>query len=356
MQDQVQDQAKRYSAVAANFHDGQVIPAIPLCLDETRSFDEIGQRKLIRYYLEAGVGGIAVAVHTTQFEIRDPEINLFETILEVTADEIAKYEEQSGRLIIKVAGVCGETQQAVAEAEVAKRLSYDFALLSIGGLAALTEAELIKRTEAVSAVMPVIAFSMQPAVGGRFFSPAYWAEIVSIPNVIGIKAAPFNRYETIQIARAVALSKRSEPLTLYSGNDDNIVVDLLTPYVFKDENGEEHEVEIKGGLLGHWSVWTEAAVELFAELKEIRVAKSETIPRELLTRAAWVTEANGAVFDAAHNFEGVIAGVHQALVDDGLMQGIWTLNPEETLSPGQLEAIRRAARDYPTVTVGESRR
>ncbi len=340
-------QAKeRQEIILAHFREGQVIPAIPLCLDEKRQFDEHGQRRLIQYYLEAGAGGIAIAVHTTQFEIRDPEIDLFETVLRLAADEISAFEARSGRMIIKVSGVCGDDEQATREATVARDYDFDLVLLSPGGRQNDSEASLLQRTKLVAEIMPVIGFSMQVAVGGRLFSYEYWQEMVGIPNLIGIKGAPFNRYETINIARAAALSGRGDELVLYTGNDDNIIVDLLTPFSFWDEAGERHDISIKGGLLGQWSVWTRAAVRIFQELKEIRQSGQTSIPIELLTQAAWLTEANGAVFDYRHNFAGVIPGVHQALVDDGQMAGIWTLNEEETLSPGQADEIRRTAGQY----------
>lgn len=343
------DNSERQIAALQNFRDGQVIPAIPLCLDENRRFDEAGQRRLIRYYLDAGVGGIAIAVHTTQFEIRNPKINLFETVLKVAVDEIAEFEERNATMIIKVSGVCGDNDQAMMEASVARDYGFDFVLLSPGGRQNDSEEQLLNRTRMVSAIIPVIGFSMQSAVGGRLFSYGYWEEMVSIPNLIGIKVAPFNRYETINIARAAALSARGDELVLYTGNDDNIIVDLLTPFSFVDDEGKRHDITIKGGLLGQWSVWTKAAVRMFSEIKELRKSKQASIPIEWLTRAAWLTEANGAVFDYRHSFSGVIPGVHQALVDDGHMSGIWTLNEEETLSPGQLEEIRRTARQYPYI-------
>ncbi len=337
---------ERSEQILVNFRDGQIIPAIPLCLDEQRKFDEEGQRRLIRYYLEAGVGGIAIAVHTTQFEIRNPEINLFETVLRLASDEISAFEAESGRLITKVSGVCGDDSQAVREARIAREHAFDLVLLSPGGRSQDSEDELIRRTRIVSEIMPVIGFSMQIAVGGRLFSYEYWKEMFTIPNLIGVKVAPFNRYETISIARAAALSGRGDEIVLYTGNDDSIIVDLLTPFKFFDDSGNEHSISIKGGLLGQWSVWTRAAVRIFQELKDIRVSGRTGIPLDLLTKAAWLTEANGAVFDYKHNFAGVIPGVHQALVDDGHMKGIWTLNENETLSPGQAEEIRRTAGQY----------
>lgn len=329
------------------FRDGQCIPAIPLVLDENRQFDEEGQRKLIQYYLQSGVGGIAIAVHTTQFSIRDPEHNLLEMVLQIAVDEIKSFEHAEKKQIIKVAGVVGETSQATQEAELSKKLGYDLVLLSTGGLIDKAEAYLVERTEQVSEIIPVIGFSMQVAVGGRIFSHDYWRRIAGIPGVQGIKVAPFDRYETVNIARAVALTEREDELVLYTGNDDNIIIDLLTPFRFFDNNGVEKRIHIKGGLLGQWSVWTEGAVRIFNELKAIRKEGKKEIPLELLTRAAWYTEANGAVFDPQNDFAGCIPGVHQALVNDGHMKNVLTLDPNETLSPRQAEEIKRTVRDYP---------
>lgn len=220
----------------AFFRDGQCIPAIPLCLNADRTFDPEGQRRLIRYYLEAGVGGIAVAVHTTQFAIRDPEHDLLEPVLRLTAETIDDYQASAGRTVLKVAGVCGPVAQAREEARLAASLGYDLQLLSIGGLEDHDEAALLDRTRAVADILPVIGFSMQVAVGGRLFSDAYWEGMMAIPGVVGVKAAPFDRYETIKIARAAALSDREDPPVLYTGNDDHIVVDLLTPFAFKDQD------------------------------------------------------------------------------------------------------------------------
>lgn len=329
------------------FHEGQCIPAIPLVLDDHRQFDEAAQRKLIRYYLDAGVGGIAVGVHTTQFAIRDPEHQLFDRVLQTTIEEMERFEEQNQETLIRVAGVCGETEQAMEEAQLALDLGFDAVLLSIGGLGDRDEPYLIERTEQVSAILPTIAFSMQLAVGGRYFSQDYWQALFAMPGVIGAKAAPFNRYETINIARAAAFASRSTELTLYTGNDDNIIVDLLTPFTFKSAEGEERTIYIKGGLLGHWSVWTGGAVTLFNQLKEIRESGATEIPLQWLTVAAQLTEANGAVFDWSHQFAGCIPGVHLVLCDDGYMQNILTLDPNETLTEGQAKLIRKAKRDYP---------
>lgn len=325
--------------------EGTVIPATPLALNENRQFDEKQQRVLMRYYLDCGVGGIATAVHTTQFEIRKPQIGLFEPVLKVVSQEIDRYEKKTGKVIVKVAGVCGLKEQAVEEAQIAKGYGYDAVLVSPGGLGQLTEEELIERTQAIAEVLPVIGFYLQEAVGGRAFSYSYWQRICEIPNVVAIKCAPFHRYQTLDVVRAAACSSRSQEITLYTGNDDNIVMDLLMPYRFTMPDGSVVEKCFEGGLLGHWTVWTKKVVELFEQIKE---AKNQTqIDRELLVLAGQVTDANSAFFDASHKFSGCIAGVHEVLRRQGLLKGIWCLNPEETLSEGQAEEIDRVSKAYP---------
>lgn len=325
-------------------HNGAAIPATPLALDSERHFDPRRQRAIIRYYLDAGVGGIAIAVHTTQFAIRDPSVNLLEPVLRTAGNEITRYERESGRVIVRVAGVCGKTHQALAEARLAVKYGYDAVLLSPGGLAGLSEEELAERTRAVAGIAPVIGFSLQAAVGGRAFSYDYWREICGISNVVAIKAASFNPYQTLGIVRAAALSPRRDEIALYTGNDDNFVVDLLTEYSFTAD-GNTYKKRFVGGLLGHWSVWTKKAVELYTRLRA--AAESNRIPPELLRAAAEQTDINGAFFDATHHFKGCIAGLHEVLLRQGLMEGIWCLAPDETLSPGQKEEIDRVYRMYP---------
>ena len=324
--------------------EGVAIPAMPLVLDNNRSFDEAGQRRLIRYYLAAGAGGLAVAVHTTQFEIRLPEHLLFDRVLSVAADEIERFEEQSGRVIVRVAGVCGPVDQAVREAQLAARLGYDVALLSPGGLASLTESELVNRTSAVANVMPVMGFYLQPAVGGRILSYDYWQQVCALDRVVAIKCAAFNRYFTLDVMRAVAMSPRSDQIALYTGNDDAILTDLLTTYSF-EQDGQVFRSRFVGGLLGHWAVWTHTAVGLFNQIRQMDPQLGSC--QSWLTLAAQVTECNQAFFDAAHQFKGSIAGIHEVLRRQGLMAGIWTLNPDEHLSPGQSDAIDRVCRQYP---------
>lgn len=321
---------------------GAFLPAMPLVLDANRRFDEQGQRRLIRYYLESGADGIAVAVHTTQFAIRDPQVNLFERVLKVAVSEIDAFRERSGRGILAVAGVCGEAEQAVAEARLAADLGYDAVLLSPGGLNHLSEETLIERTRLVADVLDVIGFYLQTAVGGRVFSYHYWEQVCAIRGVQAIKCAAFNRYLTIDVARAIAFA--DHPIALYTGNDDNIIIDLLTEYEFADGDAIR-TVRTQGGLLGHWSAWTHTAVKIFREIKALR--PDEKISQKWLTLAAQVTDANGAFFDQANHFAGCIAGMHEVLRRQGLMKGIWCLNPDEGLSKGQADEIDRVCRMYP---------
>jgi len=327
--------------------EGTVIPAIPLALDANRQFDEKRQRALVRYYLDAGAGGVAVAVHTTQFEIRLPEFNMFELVTRVTAEEIDRYEAASGRVVIKVGGVCGPAAQACAEAAYLKSIGFDAVLLSPGGLADLSEDDMIARTKAVAAIMPVVGFYLQPAVGGRLFSVEYWKRLSDIENVVAIKAAPFNRYRTGELVHGVCMSARRDEIALYTGNDDNIVMDLLTEFAY-EVNGVVHKKRFVGGLLGHWSVWTHAVVRLFEEIKAVRSGAS--VSAEMLTLAAQVTDSNAVLFDAVNGFAGCIPGVHEVLRRQGLFEGTWCLNPKEVLSPGQAAELDRVYAAYPSLT------
>ena len=319
---------------------GTVIPAMPLVLRQDRSFDEAGQRRLVRYYLEAGVGGLAVAVHTTQFEIRQPEIGLFAPLIRLVREEIRQFEQKKNKTVVCICGVCGPKEAACHEAELAKKAGYDAVLLSPNGLNELGETEHLQRAEAVSEILPVIGFYLQTAVGGRRFSYNYWQKLCRLPGVVAIKAAPFNRYQTLDIVRAVAGSGRQKELVLYTGNDDNIVSDLLTEFEIDGE-----KIRFAGGLLGHWAVWTHKVVELYDRI--CRERESGQISAELLTIAAQVTDCNAAFFDTANGFRGCITGIHEVLRRQGLMPGIWTLQPEESLSPGQAEEIDRVWRSYP---------
>lgn len=323
-------------------HEGLVIPAHPLALDEHRRLDDRNQRALTRYYAASGAGGVAVGVHSTQFEIREPQFNLFEKVLRMASEEVDR--ANIARPFLKIAGICGPTEQALNEADTAVGLGYDAGLLSMGGLQSLSEAQILERTSRVAEKMAVVGFYLQPSVGGKVFSFDFWKEFATIPGIVAIKMAPFNRYQTIDVARAVCYSPRRDEIALYTGNDDNIVSDLLTVYRFMVD-GKPVEKRIVGGLLGHWAVWTRKAVELLEEIKQVR--QSGTIGSEWLTCNVAVTDANAAFFDPAHGFAGCIPGIHEVLRRQGLMKGVWCLNPHETLSPGQAEEIDRVYRDYP---------
>ncbi|HHV55195.1 MAG TPA: dihydrodipicolinate synthase family protein [Firmicutes bacterium] len=332
-------------------HAGTVIVAHPLALNSRRQLDERRQRALTRYYMDAGAGGVAVGVHTTQFAIR--QAGLFEPVLRLAAETIAEYgagrEPGPGRAFIKVAGVMGPTEQALAEAELAKRLGYDMVLVSNGGLEGWSEEALVERTRRIAEILPVMGFYLQPAVGGRRLSYQFWREVAEIPGLVAIKVAPFNRYQTLEVVRAVCFSSRRDEIALYTGNDDNFLVDLLTTYRFT-VNGQVVEKRFVGGLLGHWAIWTRQAVKLLEEVKQVWQQQPEgevVIPARLLTLAAQITDANGAVFDAAHQFRGCIPGIHEVLRRRGLLEGRWCLDPNEELSEGQAEEIERVCRTYP---------
>lgn len=323
--------------------EGTVFPAHPLCLDENRQFDEEGQRLLSNYYIQSGAGGIAVGVHSTQFEIRLPEYNLYETVLRIAAEEVDK--ASLNRPFIKIAGIAGPLNQAVNEAELAVSYGYDMGLLSMGGLQDLSEAEILDRTRAVAVVIPVFGFYLQPSVGGRIFSYEFWSEFVNIPNVEAIKCASFNRYQTLDVVRALAFSDRRDQVALYTGNDDNIVADLLAVYKF-DVKGDQVELGFRGGLLGHWAVWTTKAVELLQTVKAFKQNPTKESWKELQILNNQVTDVNAALFDVANDFHGCIPGIHEILCRQGLMKGIWCLNPNELLSEGQAEELTRVHAAY----------
>jgi len=333
-------------AVEQLLHSGTIIPAHPLALDQHRRLNENRQRLLTRYYIASGVGGVAVGVHTTQFAIRRPDINLYEPVLRLAAEEIAAAGLE--RPFIKVAGICGPTEQALAEAKIALKYGYHIGLLSLGGLQQQTEAALLEHVRAVAAVIPVFGFYLQPSVGGRLFSYDFWAELAEIPGVKAIKTAPFNRYQTLDVVRAVASSSRAKEIALYTGNDDNIVADLLTTYRFR-VNGKIVEKSFAGGLLGHWSVWTEKVAALFGRIKNC-ILEDYKGAGELLKEGIAVTDMNAAIFDPSHAFRGSIAGIHEVLRRQGLMEGTWCLEDHEVLSPGQTAEIDRVTAAYPHLT------
>jgi len=310
---------------------GLAIPAHPLALDAQRRLDERRQRALSRYYIAAGVGGLAVGVHTTQFAIRDPQVGLFRSVLELAKEEL----DRAAKPLVRIAGICGLTKQAVAEAGLLNELGYHAGLLSLGAMRDASEAELIAHCRAVAEIIPIIGFYLQPSVGGHVLRQSFWRRFAEIDNVVAIKIAPFNRYQTLDVVRAVIETGRDD-IALYTGNDDNIVADFVTPFSF---GGKERH--IVGGLLGHWSVWTLRAVELLE-----RCRNADATP-ELLRLGVEVTDCNASFFDAANGFSGCIAGLHEVLRRQGLLEGLWCLDENETLSPGQLAEIDRVYRAYP---------
>jgi hypothetical protein len=330
---------------------GIAIPAHPLALTSERRLDERRQRALSRYHVAAGAGGLAVGVHTTQFAIRQPKIGLFEPVLRLAAEEMDRADKGRSTALVRVGGVCGETQQAVAEATLLRDLKYHAGLLSLGAVAEWDDERLLAHCGEVARVVPLIGFYLQPAVGGRLLSYSFWRRFAEIENVVAIKIAPFNRYQTLDVVRAVAESGRD--IALYTGNDDNIVLDLLTPFSFDaTTKREQRPHRIVGGLLGHWAVWTKCAVDLLAECHTL-IGNRVAIPSNVLEKSVQVTDSNAAFFDAANGFAGCIAGLHEVLRRQGLLEGIWCLDPNETLSPGQLEEIVRVYRAYPELNDDE---
>jgi hypothetical protein len=331
---------------------GVVIPACPLALNASRKLDERRQRALCRYYFAAGAGGLAVGVHTTQFAIRDPKVALYEPVLALAAEEFHRADRGRIEPLVRVAGVVGRTQQAVAEATLARDLGYHAGLLSLAAMKDASEDELIHHCRAVADVIPLFGFYLQPAVGGRPLPYSFWRRFAEVRNVVAIKMAPFNRYQTIDVVRAIAEAGRAD-VALYTGNDDNIVLDLVTPYHFGVGSKASAERRIVGGLLGQWAVWTRKAVELL-EFCHAAVRKGgDSLPAILLRMNVQLTDANAALFDAANAFHGCIPGLHEILRRQGLLEGLWTLDEHEALSPGQMEEIDRVCRAYPHLTDDE---
>ena len=329
-------------ALRAHLHAGQAIPALPLALARNRKWSERRQRAVLRYYIDAGAGGIAVAVHSTQFEIRAPKHGLHEPILALAQEEITRWLGPRPRPFVRIAGVCGRTPQAVAEAELAAERGFHAGLLSLGAWKTEPERDLIKHCRTGARVLPLIGFYLQPAVGGRVLSYRFWREFAAIPQVAAIKIAPFNRYQTLDVVRAVIDAGRDD-IALYTGNDDNIIADLITPF---EHGGKQRH--IAGGLLGQWGVWTCRAVELLEDLKRAR--RFPRLDAELLARNAALTDANAAVFDAANGFAGCIPGIHEVLRRQGIFETTACLDPHETLSPGQAAELTRVSRAYPWLT------
>jgi dihydrodipicolinate synthase/N-acetylneuraminate lyase len=356
----------------AHLLDGQVVPAHPLALDQNRKLDERHQRALTRYYVASGAGGVAVGVHTTQFEIRDPRHGLLAPVLELAADtadaareaiSASDSHESAGEFTL-IAGLCGPTAQAVREASLARDLGYDAGLLSLAGWNDASDAELLEHCREVASVIPIIGFYLQPAVGGRELGYDFWRELAEIHELVAIKIAPFDRYRTIDVVRAIADSGRRD-VALYTGNDDNIVLDLLSRFPTAAARSAparpREEIEgvialhpgrplgfaprIVGGLLGHWAFWTRHAVQLLRDISLVR--DDDAIAATWLTRAAQVTDANGAIFDARNRFAGCIPGIHEILRRQGLLAGNWCLDPREVLSPGQIEEMDRVRAAYP---------
>jgi dihydrodipicolinate synthase/N-acetylneuraminate lyase len=314
---------------------GLVVPAHPLALDASRRLDERRQRALTRYYRDAGAGGIAVAVHTTQFAIRD--VGLLEPVLSLAADVCSERRSGSDGGMLKIAGICGATTQAMREAELAARLGYDAGLVSLGALRDASNAALVEHCRTIASVLPVFGFYLQRSVGGRLLDYAFWRAFLEIDAVVAIKVAPFNRYQTLDVTRALASSGRRD-VALYTGNDDAIVADLLTAF---PGISAQTPIRFSGGLLGQWAVWTKRAVDMLGTIKASRELAA------LLATGAQLTDANAALFDARNAFAGCIAGIHEVLRRQGLLEGIWCLDPQEGLSPGQNEEIDRVLAAYP---------
>ncbi|MEY2622494.1 MAG: hypothetical protein RIT26_2314 [Pseudomonadota bacterium] len=322
---------------------GTVIPAHPLALDEQRRLDPVRQRALTRYYLDAGVGGLAVGVHTTQFEIR--QHGLYEPVLRLAHDTAMSWQPLGGpRPLSLVAGLVGQTAQAVREAQLARAIGYHAGLLSLGGWGSASEDELLAHCRAVAAQIPLVGFYLQPAVGGRVLSRRFWEAFAGIEQVVAIKVAPFHRYRTLDVIHGVVAARAEQRITLYTGNDDHILLDLMLPWeVMRD--GAPVRVRFRGGLLGHWSVWTQKAVALFEQCQ--KQAGQAAVSADDLALDSQVTDCNAALFDVANDFQGCIAGCHEVLRRQGLLRGIWCLNPAEALGPGQAREIDRVYAAYP---------
>jgi len=325
----------------ALLHDGLVIPAHPLALDPGARFEQRRQEALTRYYLDAGAGGLAVGVHTTQFAVHRESVGLYEPVLRCAAETTRSWTD---RRVVLVAGIVGPTEQAVAEAEVARSLGYDLGLLGVTGAPDATEEQLVERARAVGEVLPVFGFYLQRAVGGRRHSPEFWRRLADLEAVAAIKIAPFDRYCTLDVVRGVCASERRDEIALYTGNDDSIVTDLVTPFRVAVD-GQVVEEPMVGGLLGQWAVGTRAAVRLLGEAHVTR--RTGTVSTGLLALGSEWTDLNSAVFDVAHDFSGCVAGVNEVLRRLGLLSSNRCLEPVDVLSPGQETAIQEVMEAFP---------
>jgi hypothetical protein len=325
--------------VRAMLRRGTVIPAHPLALNAERRLDERRQRALARYYLDAGSGGLAVGVHATQFAIR--EAGLYEPVLRIAMQEATGWAQ---RPLVMIAGLSGRTAQARNEAVLARDLGYSAGLLSLAPMQGAGIDELLEHCAAVAREIPLVGFYLQQAVGGPQLPFEFWRRFAALDNVVAIKIAPFNRYRTLDVLRGVLEARAEERITLYTGNDDHIVLDLATPFRLR-RDGRDVTLRIKGGLLGHWSVWTKRAVEQLERIHD--AVATDRVGADLIALDARVTDANGAFFDVAHDFAGCIPGCHEVLRRQGLLEGIWCLDPNETLSPGQSAEIDRVYAAYP---------
>jgi len=324
--------------VDALLRAGTVIPAHPLALDAQRRFDPRRQRALTRYYLDAGAGGLAVGVHATQFAIR--ELGLYPTVLEEAMQARCDW---TTRPVIMIAGLSGRTAQAVSEARIARSLGYHAGMLSLAPMKGASVDELVGHCQAVADVMPLVGFYLQTTVGGIALPADFWRRFAEIDNVVAIKAAPFDRYRTLDVVRGIVTARAEDRVTLYTGNDDHIVLDLLTPFDVR-RGDEQVRVRIRGGLLGHWSVWTRGAVQLLQRIQE--ALRHPSIDEDLLALESRVTDCNSAFFDVVNGFAGCIPGCHEVLRRQGLLEGTWCLDPNEGLSPGQAQEIDRVCREH----------
>ncbi len=336
------------SVVVDSLRDGIVIPAHPLALTAERKLDKRRQRALSRYYLDAGAGGLAVGVHTTQFAIREPQYDLLRPVLELAAETIREHEKKTGRRIVRVAGVCGQTEDALRDAELARELDYDLGLLNLSAFPDAEDATLLAHARRIAEVIPLFGFYLQPDIGGRLLSREFFREFAAIPNLIAVKMAAFDRELTQEAIEGIEDSGRGDDVILYTGNDNFIIEDLTEGYLTSTASGARLR-RMAGGLLGHWAVWTKAAVETLETIKQSRLTENFD-PADFTELASQVTEMNHFVFDFDNGFCGCIPGVHEILRRQRLLEGAWCLNPDEVLSPRQSEALTRVSEAYPQLT------